>query len=123
MLSSLSLVVIHDCGVSGFKEFIETYSDYEKKVVVFVFAFHLICRRTRFEPSTTYHLYLQLDTLYQTFQPLHKISRYMQGLHSCRWYKIVITWFVHLYVQLSTKLVDYLHVQVDKPCYNYYLLQ
>ena len=28
--------------------------------------------------------------------------------------------FVHLLINPSLKLVDYLHVQADKPCYNYY---
>ena len=46
----------------------------------------------------------------------------MQGIHCCRWYKIVI-YHVCLPVRKiihSLKLVGYLHVEADKPWYNYY---
>ena len=35
---------------------------------------------------------------------------------------ILIPWFVRLYVEIihSLKLVDYLHIQTDKPWYNYF---
>ena len=56
-------------------------------------------------PSTVIHY------LYNPYQLKHEISHDVQGLHRCRWYKIVKPC-------LSTctlKLVDYLHVQADKP--------
>ena len=52
--------------------------------------------------------------LYRLYQLYHEISLDVQGLHWCKWYKIVkpclspVRKIIH-----SLKLVDYLHVQAD----------
>ena len=46
----------------------------------------------------------------------------MQDLHRCRWYKILIPCFLPVRKIIhELKLVDYLHVQADKPWKNYYI--
>ena len=38
-------------------------------------------------------------SLYHPYQLKHVISRDVQGLHGCMWYKIGILWLFHMYVR------------------------
>ena len=46
-----------------------------------------------------YHCIHPYQLLYHPYQLKHEIAYAVQGLHWCRWYKIVIPWVVRLYVR------------------------